>query len=166
MSLSDILQIERERVLRERIVLTTVYDRMKNRINNSVRVKAKECIYTIPEFIPGYPLVDVQKTMNYLLTKLKKEGFITIQLTLLDLYITWDPAKIRKLDQLVKPIDNKYENKPDKSDKLDKSKQIWNPNENYQKEKKTTEKKFVEKEFERAQEDFINSLIISKKSNK
>ena len=51
MSLNDILQIERERVVRERVVLTTIYDRMKNRINNSVRVKSKECIYKIiPQF--------------------------------------------------------------------------------------------------------------------
>ena len=66
MSLNDILQIERERVRRERVVLTTVYERMKNRINNSVKVKAKECIYTIPEFIIGYPLINVIKTMDYL----------------------------------------------------------------------------------------------------
>ncbi len=76
MSLSDILQIERERVMRERVVLTSIYDRMKNRINNSVRIRAQESLYTIPEFIPGYPLVNVSRTMNYLLTKLRKEGFI------------------------------------------------------------------------------------------
>lgn len=162
MSLNDILQIERERVIRERVVLTTVYDRMKNRINSSVRVKAKECVYTIPEFIPGYPLVDIQKTMSYLLTKLKKEGFIAIQLTLLDLYVTWDPAKIRQLNQQVKPIEPKKE-EPLYS-KIDRNKQLWNPSENNQ--KKNVEKRLVEKEFERANDDFINSLIISKKSDK
>src|SRR6185369_34076 len=122
MSLNDILQIERERVRRERVTLITVYDRMKNRINNSVKVKAKECVYTIPEFIVGYPLIDVPKTMNYLLTKLKKEGFIAIQLTLLDLYITWDPAKIRQLDQEVKPLEPKKQ-EPLYS-KVDKNKQL------------------------------------------
>jgi len=163
MSLSDILQIERERVIRERVVLTTVYDRMKNRINSSVRVKAKECIYTIPEFIPGYPLVDIQKTMGYLLNKLKKEGFIAIQLTLLDLYITWDPVKIRQLNQQIKPIEPKKE-EPLYS-KIDRNKQLWNPSENNQKPK-NVEKRLLEKEFERANDDFINSLIISKKSDK
>ncbi len=161
MSLCDILQIERERVIRERVVLTTVYDRMKNRINNSVRVKAKECIYTIPEFIPGYPLIDIQKTMNYLVTKLKKEGFIVIQLTLLDLYITWDPAKIRQLNQEIKPIEPKKE-EPIYS-KIDRNKQLWNSGDQIS---KNVEKKLVEKEFERANEDFINSLIVSKKSDK
>jgi hypothetical protein len=162
MSLYDILQIERERVIRERVVLTTVYDRMKNRINNSVRVKAKECVYTIPEFIPGYPLINVEKTMNYLLTKLKKEGFIVIQLTLFDLYITWDPIKIRQLDQQVKPIEPKKE-EPLYS-KIDRNKQLWTSNDHGQ--NKNVEKKLIEKEFERANEDFINSLIVSKKNDK
>jgi hypothetical protein len=163
MSLNEILQIERERVLRERVVLTTVYDRMKNRINNSVRVKAKECIYTIPEFIPGYPLINVPKTMNYLLTKLRKEGFIAIQLTMLDLYITWDPVKIRQLNEQVKPIEPKRQ-EPIYST-ITKGKMLWDPNEDGKK-RTSVEKRLVEKEFERANEDFINSLIISKKSEK
>jgi len=163
MSLSDILQIERERVRRERVTLITVYDRMKNRINNSVRVKAKECVYTIPEFIVGYPLIDVPKTMNYLVTKLKKEGFIAIQLTLLDIYITWDPEKIRQLDQQVKQIEPKKQ-EPLYS-KIDKNKQLWNPSEEPGK-RKSIDKQLMEKEFERANEDFINALVISKKGSK
>lgn len=163
MSLSDILQIERERVRRERVTITTVYDRMKNKINNSVRVKSKECIYTIPEFIPGYPLIDVPKTMNYLLTKLKKEGFIVIPLTLLDLYITWDPIKIKQLDQQIKPIEPKKQEQL--YSKVDK-KPLWNPSDDDRRKQKSVEKQFAEKEFERANEDFINTLIISKKSSK
>lgn len=157
MSLKDILQIEKERVQRERVVLVTIYDRMKNRINNSVKVKSKECIYTIPEFIPGYPLIDIVKTMNYLLTKLKKEGFIAIQLTPLDLYITWDPVKIRQLNENIQSLDvdkqlySKKTNKP-----------FWNPREDIV--NKSSQKLLAEKEFERVNEDFVNSLIISKKS--
>ena len=160
MSLNEILQIERERVLRERVALKSVYDRMKNRVNNSVKVKSKECIYTIPEFIPGYPLIDVPKTMNYLLTKLTKEGFIAVQLTPLDLYITWDPAAIRKLNDQVKEIEPKkqpqlYSNVTKKS--------FWDPD---MKKRTNIDKKLVEKEFERANEDFINTLVISKKASK
>lgn len=161
MSLSDILQIERERVRRERVTLVTIYDRMKNRINNSVRVKAKECVYTIPEFIVGYPLIDVQKTMSYLLNKLRKEGFITFQLTALDLYITWDPEKIRQLDQIVKPIEPKKQ----EPRKQEPRRQMWDPNEEPGR-RKTIDKQMAEKEFERANDDFINALVISKKSSK
>lgn len=163
MSLNDILQIERERVRRERITLITVYERMKNRINNSVRVKAKECVYTIPEFIVGYPLIDVTKTMNYLLTKLRKEGFIAIALSAIDLYITWDPEKIRQLDQQLKLIEPKKQ-EPLRS-KIDKNKLLWDPGDEPAK-RKSVNKQLVEKEFERANEDFINTLVISKKGSK
>lgn len=139
MSLNDILEIERSRLKREKVVLNTVYDRLKNKINNSVRVKSKECVYTIPEFIPGYPLIDIHNTMQYLLAKLEIEGFIAFPITQLDIYITWDPVKIRELDQIKK------------------GKEAVEP-----KEKKPT-KTVLEKEFERANEDFINNLIISKK---
>ena len=102
MSLSNILQIERERVKRERVVLDTVYERMNNRINSSVRVGAKTCIYAIPDMIPGYPLVNLEKTMLYLFNKLKKEGFIVFPLSEHHLFITWDPREIKKLDKLNK----------------------------------------------------------------
>lgn len=163
MSLNEILQIERERILRERVVLTTVYDRMKNRINNTVRVKQKECIYTIPEFIVGYPLIDIPKTMDYLLTKLKKEGFIAMQLTPLDLYITWDPVKIRQLDEQLRAVEPSKKQEPVYS-KISK-KPLWDPNEKSS-GRKSINKQLVEKEFERVNEDFINSLVVSKKANR
>lgn len=98
MSLQEILEIERNRTRREQVVLTTIYDRMKNRINNSVRVKSKDCVYTIPEFLPGYPLPNIEKTSMYLVTKLEKEGFIAIPFERVYIYITWDPVKISELD--------------------------------------------------------------------
>jgi len=145
MSLVEILQIERERMLRERVVLTTVYDRMKNKINNCVRIKQRECIYTIPEFIFGYPLINIDKTMNYLLSKLNREGFIALQLSAFDLYITWDPHKIKQLHSEIE-LPSSFSKLPE----VDKS----------------IQKKLSSKEFERANEDFINSLLISKKSKK
>lgn len=133
MSLIDILQIEKERVRRERVVLNTIYDRMKNRINNAVRAKSKECIYTIPEFLIGYPLVDIPKTMIYIVKKLKKEGFIAVPLDQLNIYITWDPRELIKLNEILR-----------------------------QHEKQTV----VEKELERKNDDFISSLIASKKDDR
>ncbi len=141
MSLRDILLIERERVKREKIVLSTVYDRMQNRINNSVRVRSKECIYTVPEMIPGYPLVNIDKTMNYLLKKLQKEGFIAFPINKSNLYVTWDPEKIRQL------------HKQQQINEIKKKNPIVNKETN-------------EKEFERANDDIINFLVSSKKSQK
>lgn len=98
MSLNEILMLERERVQREKVVMHTIYDRLKNRINNFVRAKSTFCIYTIPEFIPGYPLVLVDKTMVYLINKLRREGFIAEYIDKNNLYVSWDPKAIRDLD--------------------------------------------------------------------
>lgn len=102
MSLVDILEIDRERVRREKVVYNTVYERLKNRINNHVRVGSKYCIYTIPEMIIGYPLVKIDKTMNYLHKKLLKEGFIVFPIDNKNIFVTWDPNEIRKLHKLYK----------------------------------------------------------------
>lgn len=100
MSLNDILEIERERRQRERATLITVYERLQNRINMSVRnARAHYCIYTIPDFIPGYPLINIDKTMKYLLKKLKREGFIAAPVDHKNIFITWDPQTIRELDR-------------------------------------------------------------------
>ena len=133
MSLSDVLEIEKGRIQRERVVLSTVYERMKNRINLTVRATSKECVYTIPEFIPGYPLVDPVKTMLYLLKKLKKEGFIAIPMNNLQIYITWDPDELIKLDRQLRQ---------------------------HRQQETVTERR-----VEREKDDFISSLINSKKND-
>jgi hypothetical protein len=139
MSIADIMEIEKARIERERIVFEVVYNRLKNKINNSVRARAKECIYTIPDYIPGYPLVNVSNAMAYLLEKLVNEKFIVAQLTSKDIYITWDIGKIEYSEKVLKapivPSGNKM------SDKL------------------------AGKELERQNEDFINSLISIKKKS-
>jgi hypothetical protein len=161
MSLNDILQIEKERILRERVVLKTVYERMRNRINNSVRVKSKECVYTIPEFIPGYPPINVIKTMEYLFNKLKTEGFIVIQISLTQLYITWDPVQIRELNERTIELESKKEQTNTYYE------HIYNiPSEKKYENKKPMDRKIAEKEFERANEDFITTLVNSKRTSK
>lgn len=141
MSLVDILQIERERIERERVVLTTVYERMKNRINMAVRAKARECIYTIPEFIPGYPLVDISKTMRYILKKLNREGFISLPISATQIYITWNSSDLVKLNKTLK-TDHKS------------NRDIY-----------TGIPKTTEKVSDRLHGDFLQSLIDSKKTN-
>jgi hypothetical protein len=136
MSLVEILEIDRERLRREKVVYNTIYDRLKNRINNHARVGSKYCIYTIPEFLIGYPLVKVDKTMAYLHKKLLKEGFISFEINHNNIFITWDPDEIRKLNRIYK-----------------------NSNRN-EKNESISERSFI-----RDNDDLIQSLIDSKINN-
>jgi len=107
MSLNDILEIEKSRLNRERAIYITIYDRMKNRLNNSVKIGSKFSEYTVPEFIFGYPLINVEKAMIYLCHKLTKEGFIYIPLSKNTLLITWDPKHLKELDRRVRNEERK-----------------------------------------------------------
>lgn len=98
--------LDRERVRREKVVLRTVYDRMKNRINNHAAMKSKWCVYNIPEFIPGYPLVNVPLAMRYIVKKLIKERFIVNVISENSIFISWDPKEIRRLDSVLRNVEN------------------------------------------------------------
>jgi hypothetical protein len=139
MSLVEILEIDRERLRREKVVYNTVYDRLKNRINNHARVGSKYCVYTIPEFLIGYPLVKVDKTMIYLRKKLSKEGFISFEIDSCNIFVTWDPEEIRKLNKIYKNYTGESV-----SEKIE----------------SVTERSFV-----RDNDDLIQSLIQSKMNN-
>lgn len=113
MSLADILEIEKNRRRNLRIILNTVYDRVKIRIINHVTIGAKFCVYKIPDFIPGYPLINVELTMKFLLKKLKNEKFIVYQLDSHHILIYWDPEEIKKLERSL--LDSQNNNSFDSS---------------------------------------------------
>jgi hypothetical protein len=132
MSIAEIIKIEKDRYLREKKVYDIIYTRLQNKINNAVKARATECIYTIPEYIVGHPLVNIPKTMIYLLEKLSYEKFIATQLTEKDIYVTWNIYHLAEFESIPRPVDNTL---------------------------------VANKEFERHNENFVNSLIMSKKIN-
>lgn len=95
--LNQLLEIDQDRVRREKVVLRTIWDRLVNRIVISMKARSLACIFKIPEFIPGYPLTNVPKTREYLLHKIKKEGLYGVMINDLYIYVAWDPEAIREL---------------------------------------------------------------------
>lgn len=112
--LSELLQIDKQRIERERVVLQTIWERLKNKIKLTMKSGYKVCIYTIPEFLVGYPPPNIPKTMNYLLNRLEQEGLIYTQLDELNIFIGWDPIKIKELNNMhsekVKNMIDHYDN--------------------------------------------------------
>lgn len=100
MSLRELLDLDIERKNREDAMHKSIYERLSNRMNSASNLRHNECIYTVPEYIPGYPLVNIQSSMEYLLRTVVAEGFIAFQIDARNLYVSWDHAKIRKLSQL------------------------------------------------------------------
>jgi hypothetical protein len=119
MSLSEILNIERQRRETSKIIFKTVFERVKIRINNYVKAGSKFCVYTIPDFIPGYPLVNVDATMNYLLKKLTKEKFIVHQVDRYNILISWDYEELKRLDRIQKEQQRRKDNTDEMRNTID-----------------------------------------------
>ena len=108
--LNQLLEIDQERVRREKVVLHTIWDRMTNRIKIAMRARSTACVFKIPEFMPGYPLTNIPKTMEYLLNKLRAEGLLGVQISPLEIYIAWDPEAIRELARRKRQQNTKQSN--------------------------------------------------------
>lgn len=148
---NEIAEIEKERATREKVILNAIYERSKNRIKLSVKARAKSCIFSVPEFMFGYPLTNVPVTVDYLIKKLREEGFYAIEIKKGELYITWDIHEIRNF---------KGDNTDDKVDRI-RSMITINDNNNIAGSSSLVENKGLEK----INEEFINKLVESKRSS-
>jgi len=120
MSLSSIIDIHKERKKKENEIFKTVYKRVEQNIIYNVSIGSKACIYTIPEAIWGYPLIDIPRTMEYLLYKLNKRDFICVQLDPRNIYITWnlDTIKKKTTEKSKVIFENSYENSYENDDEI------------------------------------------------
>lgn len=97
MSLERIIKIQEERRNREIRLFEEIYDRVSQKINNYVASGSDACLYQIPNFIFGYPLLDVPKVMEYVLARLNHTGFIAFQIDQTDsIYISWELSALER----------------------------------------------------------------------
>lgn len=97
MSFKDIMELERIRKNNQYEINNNIYEKVKIRINSTVSAGYKDCIYSIPEFIIGYPLFNILKVSEFLIDKLRIEGFIVVLITYKDIFISWDTERYRKI---------------------------------------------------------------------
>lgn len=67
------------------------YNSVINNIKEANKAYSKTSIvHTVPLFLPGYPLYNLEEIISYLINKLKKEGFQVKRLDTYNLYINWE----------------------------------------------------------------------------
>lgn len=93
-----LLDIDEQRIQRERVVLNTVWDRLVRRIELNMQHKNHNCMFEIPTFIMGCPPINVERTMRYLLDKIQKEGLYALQVTNTKIFVLWSLDALRKSD--------------------------------------------------------------------
>lgn len=98
MNLEDIVKIQEERRDREKRLFEDLYMRASTKIKQYVTGGSQACIYTVPNFIFGYPLIDVPKATEFLLARLNHEGFIAFQVekTADKIYISWELSELER----------------------------------------------------------------------
>ena len=89
-SVENILSIQKKRNKREEDVKNKVLLTLKDKIHNYANFGKISCVYTVPNFIIGYTLFDLDTMLKFLIKQLKKEGFCVKQLTTQHIYISWD----------------------------------------------------------------------------
>jgi len=69
----------------KKIHYTNIISRIKS--NNSYGNTS--LVYTVPLFLPSFQLYDINIVINYLISKLQRDGLKVSKLKDYDLYITW-----------------------------------------------------------------------------
>lgn len=78
-----------------------------HRIRMATECKQLRCICAIPEFVPGFPVYDVSKCVQYVQDALEANGFFVKRVHARYLYVSWDfeemPSKHASSSSAAKP---------------------------------------------------------------
>lgn len=96
----------KNQAIRHEQAFGTVLERCYTRIRRSASVKASECTYAIPPFVPGMPLYDLEACRDYTIGHLLKNGFTVSHNGVVEgakLHISWRPQGRAAMNQYVPP---------------------------------------------------------------
>ena len=71
----ELVQEQNERNIKRKKFLKKIYKLVERRIIDSSKINLNQCYYDIPNFILNVPIYSIQDCRNYIVDKLKKNGF-------------------------------------------------------------------------------------------
>ena len=71
----ELVQEQYERNLKRRKYFKKIYKLVERRIVDSSKINLYQCYYDIPHFILNVPLYSIDECREYIIDKLKKNGF-------------------------------------------------------------------------------------------
>jgi hypothetical protein len=96
MSLHEILEIQESRKRKEIALYESIYKLVQSKINRQVSLNSVACLFQIPKVKYGFPLINVPKTMEYILKILNEKGFIAFPVSHDTIYISWEMSNVLK----------------------------------------------------------------------
>jgi hypothetical protein len=88
---SDLVKEQQEKNNIKKKNYHKVYKRIEKKILQASSVNEYKCWYEIPEFILGIPLYSFDDCKNYVINKLKNDGFKTEMISNNVILIDWTP---------------------------------------------------------------------------
>lgn len=73
-----------------------VLEMAHNKIKSSAALKQLSCIFTVPTYVFGFPLFNVNECIEFVSSELKSNGFIVNYYFPNKLYISWDLNEIEE----------------------------------------------------------------------
>jgi hypothetical protein len=128
----NILELHRtinEKNMKKTETYEKVLEICHRKITLGSQTKQLRCMFEVPEYVPGYPIFDLNSCIKYLLTTLKANGFLVTYYFPKILYISWDFDEIKAESQALainNNIKEKQHSEPISQKKLTKSIQLNN----------------------------------------
>lgn len=88
--LKDVLQIQKKKVQRDIEVKNKLYQQLMSKIHTYAKQSLTKCIYTVPNFVYGYPPFNPDEMREFLIKKLINDGFRAYVIQNGNVYISWD----------------------------------------------------------------------------
>lgn len=95
----NILELHRtinEKNMRKTETYEKVLEFCHRKITLGSQTRQLRCMYEVPEYIPGYPIFDLNSCIKFLMATLKANGFLVKYYFPKILYISWDFDEIRE----------------------------------------------------------------------
>ena len=96
LNIKDLNNSINKRHLKRLELYNSILEKVHHRIKYNAGLEKTFCFYNIPEFIIGTPLYNVEELKNYIITALKKNGFMLLHIEPNWLFISWNVSEIKE----------------------------------------------------------------------
>ena len=85
----DLLKEQKERDKIKKKIYKKIYKKVEKKIIQTSKVNLSECWFQLPEFMINIPLYNLDDSKNYIMNKLKENGFKSESLSNNIIFISW-----------------------------------------------------------------------------
>jgi hypothetical protein len=97
-NLNELYNLKKKRDQHKTLAFDQIIEQCHRRIRNIANHGGMNTFFEIPGLLIGYPLYNIHDCMNYVVEKMRKNGFLVQILPpphVCVLYISWDPAELK-----------------------------------------------------------------------